>query len=123
MSQDKASGADVQVLFNPSCSKCRTVRGLLEERGVDADYVRYLEQTPTREQLERVMKLLGIDDPREMMRVNEPQYRELGLRRAERDELLDALVAHPILIQRSIIIRGDRAVIGRPPDRALELFD
>jgi arsenate reductase len=96
---------------------------LLEERGVDADYVRYLEQTPTREQLERVMKLLGIDDPREMMRVNEPQYRELGLRRAERDELLDALVAHPILIQRPIIIRGDRAVIGRPPDRALELFD
>jgi arsenate reductase len=69
------------------------------------------------------MKLLGIDDPREMMRVSEPQYRELGLSTAAPDALLDAMVAHPILIQRPIIIRGDRAVIGRPPDRALELFD
>jgi arsenate reductase len=90
---------------------------------VNADYVSYLEQTPTKEQLEHVMKLLGIDDPRDMMRVGEPQYRELGLDAAEPDALLDAMVAHPILIQRPIIMRGDRAVIGRPPDRALELLD
>ena len=123
MSDGQGAANEVQVLFNPLCSKCRTVRGLLEGRGVNADYLRYLEQTPTREQLEYVMKLLGIEDPRQMMRVNEAIYRELELKSAGKDALLDAMVAHPILIQRPIIIRGDRAVIGRPPDRALELFD
>ena len=113
---------DVQVLFNPQCSKCRTVRALLEERGLDANYVHYLEQVPTREQLKRVMGLLGIEDPRDMMRVGEPEYRELDLESAGRDELLDAMVAHPILIQRPIIIVGGRAVIGRPPEKTLELF-
>jgi arsenate reductase len=115
--------ADVQVFFNPDCSKCRTVRGLLEENGLSAEYLHYLEQTPTREQLERVMALLGIDDPRGMMRTDEPEYRELGLESADQNELLDAMLAHPILIQRPIIIRGDRAVIGRPTEKALELFE
>ena len=113
----------VQVFFNPSCSKCRTVKSLLDERGLNADYLKYLEQTPSREQLEKVMALLGTDDPRDMMRTDEPEYRELQLDRAERDELLDAMVKHPILIQRPIIIHGGRAVIGRPPERALELFE
>ncbi len=86
---------DIQVLFNPACSKCRTVRGILEERGVDTDYVRYLEQTPTREQLEGVLRSLGTDDPRDMMRLDEPEYRELHLDSAGRDELLDAIDQTP----------------------------
>ena len=110
------------VWFNPSCSKCRGARDLLGERGVDADYVHYLQDAPDRAELERVMKLLGLDDPRGMMRTGEPVYRELGLAGADRDALLDAMVAHPILIERPIVIRGDRAVIGRPPDRLLELL-
>ena len=114
---------DVQVFFNPRCSKCRSVRAILEERGLDADYLRYLEQTPTRRELERVLAMLGTDDPRKMIRTGEPVYRELGLADADRDTLLDAMVEHPILIQRPIIIKGDRAVIGRPPERALELFE
>ena len=114
--------SDTQIFFNPRCSKCRSVRGLMEDRGLDADYVNYLENTPSREQLEEVMVLLGIDDPRDMMRTGEPAYRELGLASSDRDALLDAMVAHPILIQRPIVIRGGRAVIGRPPERALELF-
>lgn len=113
---------EVEVFFNPNCSKCRTVRGILDERGVDATYVRYLEQTPTRDQLERVLEMLGSDDPRGMMRTNEPEYKELGLSSASRDELLDAMVAHPRLIQRPIVIRDGKAVIGRPPDRVLELL-
>ena len=114
--------ADTQIFFNPRCSKCRSVRGLLEERGLDADYVNYLEQTPSREQLEHVMGLLGIDDPRDMMRKGESEYRELKLASADEDALLDAMVEHPILVQRPIVIRGGRAVIGRPPERVLELF-
>jgi len=111
------------VYFNPSCSKCRTTQGILAERGVEADYVRYLETAPPRQELERVLGLLGLDDPRDMMRTGEHVYAELRLAGAGRDELLDAMVAHPILIERPIVIVGDRAVIARPPERVLELLD
>lgn len=119
---EKASESNVEVFFNPRCSKCRTVRALLEERGLEADYIRYLEHAPTKAELERVLSLLGSEDPRKMMRTHEDVYRELDLASATRDELLDAMVEHPILIERPIIIRGERAVIGRPPERALDLF-
>lgn len=111
------------VYFNPSCSKCRTVQGILAERGTDATYVRYLEQAPTREELERVMGLLGIDDPRKMMRTGEPVYAQLGLEGAGPGELLDAMVANPILIERPIVIKDGRAVIARPAERVFELLD
>ncbi|MDQ3878711.1 MAG: arsenate reductase (glutaredoxin) [Actinomycetota bacterium] len=114
---------EVEVFFNPNCSKCRTVRGILEERGVDATFVRYLEQTPSREELERVLRMLGSDDPRVMMRTNEPEYRQLSLANADREQLLDAMIAHPRLIQRPIVIRNGKAVIGRPPDRVLQLLE
>lgn len=114
---------DTTVWFNPACSTCRTTRAILAERGVDADYVRYLDQTPTREDMERVLGLLGTDDPRDILREKEAVYAELGLAGADRDALLDAMVAHPILIQRPIVIRGDRAVVARPADRVLELLD
>lgn len=116
------SDADTTVWFNPSCSKCRGTRDLLAERGVDADYVRYLEDSPGRAEIERVMGLLGIDDPRAMMRTGETVYRELGLADADADQLIDAMVEHPILIERPIVIRGDRAVIARPPEKALDLL-
>ena len=116
------SDDNVTVWFNPNCSKCRTVQGILAEKGVDADYVRYLEQTPSRDEIEAVLKLLGTDDPRTIMRTGEAVYGELGLAGADRDALLDAMVANPILIERPIVIRGDRAVIGRPPERLLELL-
>ena len=117
------SDADVTVWFNPSCSKCRTVSGILAERGVDADYVRYLEQTPTKAEIEAVLAMLGTDDPRVIIRTGEAVYQELGLAGAGRDALLDAMVANPILIQRPIVIHGDRAVVARPPERLLELLD
>jgi arsenate reductase (glutaredoxin) len=113
---------DVSVWFNPACSNCRTTQGILAERGVDASYVRYLEQTPGREEIEAVLKLLGTDDPRTIMRTGESVYKELSLADADRDALLDAMVANPILIERPIVIRGDRAVVGRPPENVLELL-
>jgi arsenate reductase len=115
----------VTVWFNPQCSKCRTAHGILDERGVAADYVHYLDNapTPTRADLERVLGLLGTDDPRAILRTGEAAYSELGLEGADRDQLLDAMVAHPILIERPIAIRGDRAVVARPPERILELLD
>lgn len=110
------------VWFNPSCSKCRGARDLLAEQGVDATYVHYLEDAPSRAELERVLGLLGFDDPRLMMRRGEAVYGELGLAHVDdRGALLEAMVEHPILIERPIVIRGDRAVIARPPERLLEL--
>ncbi len=113
---------DVSVYFNPGCSNCRTVEGILKDRGVDAEYVRYLESAPRRDELERVLAMLGTDDPRAIIREKEPVYAELGLASAGRDELLDAMTEHPILIQRPIVITGDRAVVARPPERILELL-
>jgi len=113
---------DLTVWFNPACSKCRTVQGILTERGIEADYVRYLEQTPSRAEIETVLKRLGTDDPRTIMRTGEAVYRELDLASADRDALLDAMVANPILIERPIVIRGDRAVVGRPPENVLDLL-
>lgn len=110
------------VFFNPKCSNCRTAQGILEERGIDADYVRYLEHAPSRADLEDVLAKLGTDDPREIVRTKEPVYAELGLETADRDRLLDAMAANPILIQRPIVIHGDRAVVARPPERLLDLF-
>ena len=111
------------VFFNPECSNCRTAQGILQERGIDADYIRYLENTPTRDELEDVLVKLGTDDPREIVRTKEPVYAELGLESADRDQLLDAMAANPILIQRPIVIHGDRAVVARPPERLLEILD
>ena len=111
------------IFFNPECSNCRTAAAILEERGVDADYIRYLETAPTRADLDDVLVKLGTDDPRDIVRTKEPIYAELSLDTADRDQLLDAMAAHPILIQRPIVIHGDRAVVARPPERLLELLD
>ena len=108
---------------NPACSKSRGAEALLAERGVEVERVRYLDTPPSREELERVLGLLGTDDPRVLLRTGEPAYAELGLADADRDAVLDALAAHPELIERPVVVRGDRAVLARPPERLLELLD
>ena len=113
----------VVVWHNARCSKSRGACQILDEQGIDAEVVRYLDDPPPRAELERVLALLGSDDPRAMMRTGEPVYRELGLGDATRGELLDAMTQHPILIERPIIVRGDAAVIARPPERLLELLN
>jgi arsenate reductase len=116
---------ETQVYFNPNCSKCRTAQSILSEHNVDAEYVRYLDNPPTREDLERLMGMLGIDDPRAMMRTGEIAYKEGGLGEAgvSTDELLDAIVKDPILLERPIFVRNGKAVIARPPEKLLTLLD
>lgn len=109
--------------FNPGCSKCRGARDLLADRGVDTQYVRYLDDGPSAGEIRRVMGLLGIEDPRLMMRTNEAVYRDLGLADKRGEELIAAMVEHPVLIERPIVIRGERAVIARPPEKLLDLLD
>ena len=113
----------VTIWHNPRCSKSRGAMAILAERGIDAGVVRYLDAAPSRPELEDVLRRLGTDDPRAIVRTGEGVYRELGLADADRDTLLDALAAHPILIERPIVVVGDRAVVARPPERVLDLLD
>ena len=113
----------MSVYFNPSCSKCRTAQGILAERGIEAEYVEYLATKPDRAELERLLEMLGTDDPRTIVRTGEPVYKELGLDGATRDELLDAIAENPILLERPIVVVGDRAIVARPAERVLELLD
>lgn len=111
------------VWFNPGCSKCRTAQGILQERGVDAHYVDYLHQPPSIEELRRVLSLMGTEDARAIARTGETQWKDLALDQASNDEILEAMVQHPILIERPIVIVGERAIVARPPERILELLD
>jgi arsenate reductase len=111
-----------QIYINPACSKCRTALSILGERNVAAEEVRYLDAPPTVAELKELMQLLGIDDPRHMMRTGETVYAELALAECEGDALLEAIAANPILLERPIFVVGDRAVIARPPERILELL-
>lgn len=114
---------DAVLWHNPRCTKSRGAHALLTERGVSFREMRYLDEPPTRAELERVLALLGTEDPRALLRTGERLYRELGLADVDRDALLDAMVRHPILIERPVVIRGDRAVVARPPERLLDLLD
>ena len=114
---------DVVVWYNPRCSKCRGAEDLLAAHGVSWRQLRYLDDPPPREELDRVLALLGTTDPRAMMRTKDPRYAELGLASADADVLLDAMAEHPELIERPIVIRPDRAVVARPPELLLSLLD
>ena len=117
------SDADgITVYFNPRCSKCRKLRELLEERGVAARYRLYLEEPPTVEELGSLLEKLGVEDPAAIMRSKEAAWSELGLRAADAAKRLAALAQHPQLLERPILVRGQRAVVARPPEKALELL-
>ena len=114
--------ADITVYFNPRCSKCRQAAELLDDRGIEFDKRDYLNEPPDRPELESLSAKLGTDDPRVFMRSKEAAYAEQGLAGANRDQLLDAITAHPVLLERPIVVRGGRALIARPPERLLDLL-
>jgi arsenate reductase len=116
--------ARFEILHNPRCSKSREALQRLRAAGVAPVIVEYLETPPDRARIEHILRLLGTDDPRAIMRTGETMYHELGLAAVtDRATLLDALQAHPILIERPIVIRDDRrAVVGRPPTQVDELL-
>ena len=112
----------LSVYFNPACSKSRALRELLHERGIVAEYIDYLEHPPTRPQLELLLERLGTTDARVLVRTGDALYAELGLADVDSSHLLDALAQHPSLLERPIVVLGERAVIARPPDKALALL-
>jgi len=104
----------IQIYHNPRCSKSRAGLALLEEKGIDVEIIRYLDTPPTAEALTTLLQKLGMK-PRALMRTKETIYKELGLEEIEDEtHLIEAMAAHPKLIERPIVVKGDKAVIGRP---------
>lgn len=108
---------------NPRCSKSRQALELLRERGHAPELIAYIDTPPDAATLRRLIDKLRLA-PRALLRTGEPAYAELGLDDASLsdDALINAMVTHPILIERPIFEHGDRAVIGRPPERVLALL-
>ena len=115
--------AALTIYHNPRCSKSRETLALLEGRGLTPRIVKYLETPPTAAELARLVKMLGIR-PEMLVRKGEDVYRAKYAGRAMTDaEWIAAMVEHPVLIERPIVVAGERAVIGRPPERVSALLD
>ncbi len=114
---------DVTLYHNPKCTKSRQTLELLRARGVEPVVVEYLKTPPSAQELDAILKKLGME-PRELLRTNEAAYAEAGLAEASlsRAELIARMVAHPSVIERPIVVAGARAVVGRPPEKVLEIL-
>jgi arsenate reductase (glutaredoxin) len=113
----------VTIYHNPRCSKSREALSLLRDHGVEPEVVEYLKDPPSAETLSDLLTRLGLE-PRALMRRKEPEYTELGLDdpSLSRDALIAAMVAHPRLIERPIVVKDGRAALGRPPQAGLEIL-
>jgi len=112
-----------RIYHNPRCSKFRETLKLLQENGVEPEVVLYLETPPTVAELKTLLEQLGLS-AREILRTGEDAYKELNLKdpALTDEQLLQAMVNHPKLIQRPIVVKDSRAVLGRPPEAVLELI-
>jgi len=115
---------EVVIYHNPRCTKSRQTLELLREKGIEPRIVEYLKTPPDEQEIGRLLKLLGLSSPRELMRRKEAEYRELGLDDPGLDDatLIRAMHEHPRLIERPIVVKGERAAIGRPPEQVLEIL-
>jgi arsenate reductase len=113
----------VTIYHNPRCTKSRQTLALLEEKGVKPKIVEYLKEPPSAAELKRVLKKLGLK-PRDILRQGESVYAELGLKDKDLkdDALIALMVKNPILIERPIVVSGDKAAIGRPPESVLKIL-
>jgi arsenate reductase len=113
----------ITVYEKPTCTKCREMDRLLRESGVDFEKVNYYIEPLSKKQLTELIRKMKIT-PRELLRTSEPIYRELGLAKGDFSdaELISLMIKHPDLIQRPIVERGDRAVLGRPVENVKQLL-
>ena len=113
----------VTIYHNPRCSKSRQTLELLRERGVEPEVIEYLKAPPDEQTIKKLLKLLHMA-PRDLMRKGEKEYKDGGLDRAalSDDALIRAMVAHPILMERPIVVVDGKAALGRPPEKVLGLL-
>ncbi len=112
----------IQIYHNPRCSKSRQTLALLEEQGVEAEVVEYLKTPPTAAELADILQKLGIS-PMELMRKGEADFKEhVKGRKLDDAALIELMVTYPKLIERPIVINGNKAAIGRPPESVLDIL-
>ena len=111
------------IYHNPRCSKSRTTLGILEEQNEPVDIIKYLETPPDAQTLRHILNVLNLS-PREFMRRNEVEYAEnkLSDESLTDDQLIQAMIDHPKLIERPIVLKGDKVAIGRPPESVLDIL-
>jgi len=112
----------VTIYHNPRCSKSRTTLALLHERGIDVDIIEYLNAPPSNTELVRILGMLN-KTPAELMRKGEDEYKQhFAGKNLSEAETIERMVLHPKVIERPIVVNGDKAAIGRPPESVLEIL-
>ena len=110
------------IYFNPKCSKCRMTLELLNDNDTDPEVIEYLEVVPSKLDLKNILILLGIPAD-QLLRKHESAYQEAGLcDSSSEEEILDAMIKFPILIERPVVVHNGKAAIGRPPEKVLEIL-
>lgn len=111
------------IYHNPRCSKSRQTLELLEKQGIEPTIIEYLKTPPDYDTLDKLLQQLGLE-PRQLLRKGEAEYKDLNLadKTLSRKELINAMVEHPRLIERPIVVSGKRAALGRPPAKVLEIL-
>lgn len=114
---------DITIYHNPRCSKSRQTLALIEDAGVTPNIIKYLETPLSVKDISDLLDKLGLENPRDLMRKGEAIYKELGLKDvSEAQVLIKAMTDNPKLIERPIVVRGDKAVLGRPPENVNKLL-
>ena len=113
----------VTIYYNPRCSKSRATLELLRQNGIEPEIIEYMEDPPDMVTLRKLIKMLGVT-PREIMRRHEPVFKEAGLDDPTftDDELLEAISQCPSLLERPIVVNGNKAAMGRPPENVLDIL-
>ncbi|MDQ6997492.1 MAG: arsenate reductase (glutaredoxin) [Mariprofundus sp.] len=113
----------VTIYHNPRCSKSRQTLALLEEHGVQPEIIEYLKTPPSEGELDRILNMLG-KEPHELMRSGEEEFKaHVKDKNLSRNEAIALMVAYPKIIERPIVINGDRAAVGRPPESVLNILN
>ena len=113
----------MKIYHNPRCSKSRQTLTLIQDQGIEVEIVDYLNSPPSQAELDRVLKMLDMQ-PADLMRKGEAIYKELGLKEKSlnRKDAVKIMCKNPKLIERPIVIKGDKAILGRPPENVNELL-
>ena len=114
----------ISIYHNPRCSESRETLKLLQDKGIEPEIREYLKDVPSADELKAVLKKLGVS-ARDLLRKKEAEYKEAGLddESLSDDAVIDAMTRYPKLIERPIVINGDQARIGRPPESVLEILE
>ena len=116
--------SNLRIYHNPRCSKSRQTLQLIQQQGFQPEIIEYLKTPPTQQEMTDILALLGFDSARQLMRKSEDDYKlhDLAATDLSELELVTALCRHPKLIERPIVVNGEKAIIGRPPENVLNIL-